>query len=74
VLTFPNRGLPQMSVEELAHHPKMPPAILPYQGQPSSSDSLSLRLLEAKQELIGVTADGRVEYLLGVIVILVRKN
>jgi hypothetical protein len=34
----------------------------------------SIRLLEAKQKLIRVTADRRVEYIFGVIVGLVRKN
>ena len=34
----------------------------------------SVRLLKAKQELIGVTADRRVEHIFGVIIVLVCKN
>src|SRR5271170_3949439 len=32
------------------------------------------RLLKAKQKLVGVTADRRIEHILGVIVVLVRQN
>jgi hypothetical protein len=34
----------------------------------------SIRLLKAKQELIGVTADRRVEHIFGVIIVLVCEN
>ena len=33
-----------------------------------------IRLLKAKQELVGVTADRRVEHIFGVIIVLVCKN
>lgn len=39
-----------------------------------SNQRRSLRLLEPKQELIGVTSDRRIEYFFRVIVVLVRKN
>jgi hypothetical protein len=47
---------------------------LPCQRQASSSDLPSNRLLKAKQELVSVTADRRVEHIFGVIVGLVCKN
>jgi hypothetical protein len=34
----------------------------------------SIRLLKAKQELVGVTADRRLEHIFGVIIVLVCKN
>ena len=34
----------------------------------------SIRLLKAKQELVGVTADRRVEHIFGVIIVLICKN
>ena len=39
-----------------------------------SADLPSIRLLKAKQKLVGVTADRRIEHILCVIVGLVRKN
>jgi hypothetical protein len=42
--------------------------------QAAGSDLTSFRLLKAKQKLVGVTADRRIEHILGVIVGLVRQN
>jgi hypothetical protein len=46
----------------------------PCESQATSSDLPSNRFFKAKQELVGVTADGRVEHIFGVIVGLVRQN
>ena len=43
-------------------------------GSRGCANSPSIRLLKAKQELVGVTADRRVEHIFGVIIGLVCKN
>jgi hypothetical protein len=70
-----NEGDSLMAINALiAEHWMLRYRCAPVPSQASSADLPSFRLLKAKQELVGVTADRRVEHIFGVIVGLVCKN
>jgi hypothetical protein len=60
-------------IEEV-HLAAVPPCSTPPVGSRGCSNLPSIRLLKAKQELVGVPAYRRVEHIFGVIIVLVCKN